>query len=111
MDLVLEFFDTFAFDRLYATVIPASNAWTSVDPKATAVNATFSSRREAPTPYHYQPASQFYSLQPTEWAYKSAWPRDNGYRQLLSLYLITWYLSHQATGESCLLTNPPGYSG
>jgi len=85
MDVVLEGFVTFLFDRIYAQVFPAS-------PGSTA-NATISSIREAPTAYYnnyqFQPASDYLSFQPSSWAYKSSWPRDDLWRQALSLYLIT----------------------
>ncbi|KAL8746812.1 MAG: hypothetical protein Q9190_001217 [Brigantiaea leucoxantha] len=44
--------------------------------------------REVPT--IIQPSSQFFHLEPSRFAYMSAWPRDNVWRQALSLYLITW---------------------
>ncbi|KAI9776055.1 MAG: c-5 sterol desaturase [Peltula sp. TS41687] len=96
MDIVLDVFDTLVLDRLFATVIPASTASASFssvrDGKFGAMaDATFSSMRELPTDggYQYHPASQYLQLQPSEWAYMSAWPRDNIYRQTISLYLIT----------------------
>lgn len=96
MDIVLEVFDTLVLDRLYATILPTSaasasfNAAPSGKMGATA-NATFSSMRELPTGvgYRYHPASQYLQMQPSKWAYMSAWPRDNLYRQTISLYLIT----------------------
>lgn len=97
MDIVLEVFDTLVLDRLYATILPTSaasasfNAAPSGKMGATA-NATFSSMRELPTGvgYRYHPASQYLQMQPSKWAYMSAWPRDNLYRQTISLYLITY---------------------
>ena len=90
MDVILEIVDTFLFDRLYATVFPTTipvviSSYARQTPTAT---STFSSMREVPTPF--QPASQFLTLEPSAYAYLSAWPRDNPFRQLLSLYLITW---------------------
>ncbi|KAI9677595.1 MAG: c-5 sterol desaturase [Caeruleum heppii] len=86
MDVVLEVFDTFGFDRLWATLLPASSASDFV--RSTLVDKT--STRELPTLYHYQPASQFLPLEPSEWAFRSALPRDNIIRQTISLYLISW---------------------
>lgn len=91
MDVVLELADTFLFDPLYATLLPAAtHAFTS--------NATTSSLREEPTAYalphttwQYEPSTQFFSVTPSKYAYMSQWPRDDWRRQLLSLYLITWY--------------------
>jgi hypothetical protein len=48
---------------------------------------TFSSRREMPTAVHA--ARRFFSIEPTEYAYMSAWSRDSIWRQGISLYLIT----------------------
>lgn len=105
MDIVLELLDTLVLDRLYATLLPASAASSSSyfqtikHATATAIaNATFSSRREVPTTrmgvvdwiYHYQPASQYLQLEPSEWAYMSSWPRDSIFRQAISLFFITW---------------------
>jgi lathosterol oxidase len=93
MDIVLEVFDTFVGDQFYSTILPrsipsaAKQAFSSI-----AADATFSSTRELPTPYEYHPATQFFHLEPSIWAYKSAWPRDNPYRQFLSLFAITWYV-------------------
>ena len=106
MDIVLELFDTVFLDRLYATILPVSTASSSSyfqtlkHATATAIaNATFSSRREVPTTrmgvaewiYQYQPATQYLQLEPSEWAYMSAWPRDSIFRQAVSLFFITWY--------------------
>lgn len=88
MDIVLEVFDTFAFDRLYATILPTLQAIPNGRNSPNVATSTFSSLREMPTVIH--PASQFFQLEPTKYAYMSVWPRDNVWRQGLSLYLITW---------------------
>lgn len=89
MDIVLEVFDTFLFDRFWSTVYPAS---TLNDPKKALkdATATFSSMREMPTAIH--PSTQYFQLAPSQYAYMSEWPRENIWRQFLTLYLITWYL-------------------
>ena len=95
MDIILEGFDTFLFDRLYATVLPASStSYLSQYVKGVATT-TFSSMREMGTQtptqkYVYEPASQIINFEPSHWAYASALPRDNMYRQAFSLYIITW---------------------
>ncbi|MCJ1449275.1 MAG: c-5 sterol desaturase [Stictis urceolatum] len=38
----------------------------------------------------YKPASQYLKLEPSQYAYMSALPRDNVWRQGITLYLITW---------------------
>jgi len=91
MDIVLEIADTFLFDPLYATLLPTSAP-------AFAANATLSSVKEEPTGYasphatwQYEPSTAYFSVQPSKYAYMSQWPRDDWRRQLLTLYLITWY--------------------
>jgi Delta7-sterol 5-desaturase len=91
MDLVLELFDTYLFDYMYAFVLPAHHP----HPALKNSTATFSSMREGPTPsqYVFHPASEYLSFPPSDWAYKSVWARDDIYRQAVSLFLITWYES------------------
>lgn len=88
MDVVLEVFDTFLFDRLYAAALPTSapHQGASIVKDAT---TTFSSVREHPTALAR--TNQLFQLEPSQYAYMSQWPRDNIWRQGLSLYLITWY--------------------
>jgi lathosterol oxidase len=90
MDIVLELADTFIFDHLYSNLLPASST-------PLTANASFSSIREEPTGFalpaatwQYEPASKYFSVQPSHVAYESAWSRDDWRRQLLTLYLITW---------------------
>lgn len=115
MDVVLEVFDTFLFDRFWSTVYPASTFHTPKNLVADATT-TFSSMRELPTPIHS--STQFFQLAPSRYAYMSEWPRDNLCRQFCSLYLITWYASlfihvmsyHHHIPQSCFLTSPLGFS-
>jgi len=95
MDVILELFDTFALDRIYAALLPLTPsmlAFSTVDGLAAAPNATWSSLKADATPaaYHFQPASQFVSFEPTNYAYMSRWNRDNMLRQATSLFFITW---------------------
>lgn len=96
MDVVLEVFDTFFFDRLYASVLPATPrvSAAAVSKFAGSVNASNPVLDQLASVYHYAPASQLFSLQPSGFAYMSSWARDNIYRQALSLFLITWYATH-----------------
>lgn len=87
MDVVLEVFDTFLLDRLYAAALPASTA-TYGKTVVKDATATFSSMRELPTPMAR--TNQLFQLEPSRYAYMSQWPRDNIWRQGISLYLITW---------------------
>lgn len=90
MDVVLEVFDTFALDRFWAIVHPAVSLVFYDSVQDGYANATFSKAGEVHNAYQYSPATQLFSLEPSVWAYRSAWPRDNIYRQIISLYLITW---------------------
>ena len=88
MDVVLEIFDTFLFDRIYAAALPApipAYARNVVKDPTT----TFSSMRELPTAIAR--TNQLFQLEPSQYAYMSQWGRDNVWRQGISLYLITWY--------------------
>lgn len=87
MDVVLEVFDTFLFDRFYAAALPASIL---VSPRHVVTNTTttFSSMRELPTAVAR--TNQFFHLEPSQYAYMSHWGRDNTWRQGISLYLICW---------------------
>ena len=95
MDIVLEVFDTFLFDRFWSTVYPASSL---NDPKNAIKDstATFSSMRELPTTI--PSSTHFFRLAPSPYAYMSEWPRDNIWRQFFTLYLITWYASPSVSG-------------
>ncbi|KAH8821513.1 hypothetical protein F5884DRAFT_90218 [Xylogone sp. PMI_703] len=81
MDIILEATDTFFFDHVYSALLPATSA-----PYG---NSTLSFSKDA-SEWQYQPASKYVSWTPSEAAYSSAWPRDNIYRQFISLFLITW---------------------
>lgn len=89
MDIVLEVLDTFIFDAVWATVLPGSASHTSPKPLQNAITSTYSSMREMATGGP-QATTQFFQLEPSRYAYMSAWPRDNIYRQGITLYLITW---------------------
>lgn len=103
MDIVLEIFDTFLFDRIYSTLLPALDRWPLRQTGQNVVSSTFSSLQEGATmvpQYSFQPASKILSFQPSEWAYQSAWPRNNIYRQAISLFLVTWSASQvRAAGD------------
>jgi lathosterol oxidase len=94
MDIVLEGFDTYLFDPIYASIFP-------VAPKSAAYNAfsgngsaSIATVKDIPTPqynnWEYRPASQFLSFKPSSWAYQSSWQRDDPWRQFISLFTITW---------------------
>jgi lathosterol oxidase len=97
MDVVLEVFDTFIFDSIYATLLPASSTSPVAKYVKSVTNATFSSMREGSTDlpqvahqWVYEPSTHYLNIQPYHWAYESSLPRDNIYRQFLTLFTITW---------------------
>lgn len=86
MDVVLEVIDTFAGDYVYAKLHPAHPA--PYDYPNPPSNETISD--QVFTSWKYEPATQYISFEPSQYAYMSAWPRDNIYRQALSLFMIVW---------------------
>lgn len=85
MDVILEITDTFIADYIYALALPAQPAPYNF-PESTLANATSTAI------WQYKPATSHMYLEPSQAAYLSAWPRDNIYRQAISLYMITWYV-------------------
>ncbi|RMY51856.1 hypothetical protein D0865_06111 [Hortaea werneckii] len=103
MDVVLEVCDTFLFDKLYASVLPINPAVATFDPistisaslkgydaNATFDQATYADGGLARSGWQWQPASSYFNVEPSEYAYMSRWDRDNIYRQFISLYILTW---------------------
>ncbi|KAI9746514.1 MAG: c-5 sterol desaturase [Claussenomyces sp. TS43310] len=88
MDIVLEACDTFAFDYAYAKFLPAGPA--PYELLSGASNDTTAATAAASI-WQYHPATSYFSLTPSPAAYLSAWPRDNTYRQFISLFFITWF--------------------
>jgi Delta7-sterol 5-desaturase len=96
MDIVLEIVDSFTADYIYAFLLPVRPAPYGFSYGTTA-NAT---AVETLSAWQYKPATSFFSIQPSQAAYLSAWSRDNIFRQGISLFFITWY-------ASCLLSHVP----
>lgn len=86
MDIVLEVADTLFGDYLYAAFYPAKPA--PYDFPHPPSNETVS--ENAFSAWTYTPSTHYFSLEPSQYAYMSQWPRDNIYRQALSLFLIVW---------------------
>lgn len=92
MDIVLEVFDTFIADRAFAAAFPASLPSSSLlQDGSHAANGTASTFGGSEG-FVYRPATTYFSLEPSKWAYMTSIQRDNVYRQALNLYLITWYV-------------------
>jgi lathosterol oxidase len=86
MDIVLEVCDTFALDYAYASLLPAKPAPYDLL-KDGISNSTVAA---ALSTWQYTPATSYFTLQPSDAAYLSAWTRDNIFRQFISLFLIVW---------------------
>jgi len=110
MDIVLEVFDQYIGDALYASILPAFPQSTLSLGKSDILqpNGTYSSIRQAatmpPTSYTYEPSSlmlsQYLDLEPSDLAYMSQWSRNSLPRQALSLSAITMYVSSASTREN-----------
>lgn len=87
MDIVLEVLDTYALDHVYATAYPARPA--PYDYPFPPSNETQS--QQVFSSWTYKPATIYFSTTPGPYAYMSAWPRDNIWRQSLSLFFTVWY--------------------
>lgn len=86
MDVVLEVLDTYVGDYIYANILPARPA--PYDFPHPPSNETIA--EQAFSSWTYKPATHWFSFEPSQYAYQSAWPRDNIFRQSLSLYFTVW---------------------
>lgn len=87
MDVVLELFDTFMFDLLWSTLLPESQVM-----YARSFDPTIIQNVQTSTAWQFVPASEYVSFTPDKHAYTSRWPRDDWRRQLITLFLVTWYV-------------------
>lgn len=78
MDVVLDVLDTFVFDRLYSTFLPANLAQLAAN------------KENFPT--YNENVNRYVTLPPSHWATRSSWARDDIQRQAVSLFLIMWYV-------------------
>lgn len=101
MDVVLEVFDFVMFDRMYATLLPRDSAFSVFDPISTLSagkgfdnSSSFDGVSQGvdvlQSTWQFEPASQYLSVQPSQYAYMSSWDRNNIWRQAVSLYILTW---------------------
>jgi len=87
MDIALELCDTFFFDYVYATLLPTQPAPYNL---ANGGGNATQFDVKASSPWQYESSTKYLSFTPRDAAYMSQWTRDNIYRQLFSLFLITW---------------------
>ncbi|KAI2630945.1 C-5 sterol desaturase [Hypoxylon sp. NC1633] len=85
MDVVLELTDTFVADYVYAFLHPAPAVARYSFP-----GVTSNSTEQVLPPWKFVSANPYFSVQPSQYAYMSAWYRDNVYRQAITLFMITW---------------------
>lgn len=83
MDYVLSFTDNLFFDYLYAKTLPLQN-----DVLVGAANAT--AEAVGKIMVKNDPLSEFFGVEPAQYAVMSQWARDDWKRQAMSLFLITW---------------------
>lgn len=83
MDIALELMDNYVFDYAYAYLAPSP----AFKFRNFAANAT---APQALSTWTYKPSSFLFELEPSRYAYMSSLPRDNIFRQYISLFLITW---------------------
>lgn len=95
MDVVLDVFDTLAFDRIYASLLPVVSRPVEIFTQ----NGTYTSMQQLPIPYEYVPASKWlpYVLEPSELINMSRMLRNDPVRQAISLYIITAYVGQPDT--------------
>ncbi|KAH8170755.1 fatty acid hydroxylase superfamily protein [Sarocladium implicatum] len=86
MDIVLEVTDTFIGDYLWSFFLPARPA-----PQDYADAVYANSSAKSFSSWTYEPSTHLFSLEPSQYAYMSSFPRDDPLRQLTSLYFITWW--------------------
>ncbi|KAI1202571.1 hypothetical protein F5X97DRAFT_214044 [Nemania serpens] len=79
MDVILEIWDTFLGDYVFAHAHPA---------RPTASNYLDVHNTTASS-WQYKPSSTYIELEPSQYAFMSAWDRDNIFRQAISLWTIT----------------------
>ena len=90
MDIVLEVWDTFIGDPLYSKLLPLSLSSEVSSPGFASAGNSSLALFGANKPFVYEPATKLIYLEPSKFAYMSAWPRNNIYRQFLSFFLIVW---------------------
>ncbi|KJZ75120.1 Putative C-5 sterol desaturase [Hirsutella minnesotensis 3608] len=90
MDVVLDLYETFIGDHIFALLHPAQvtahdaisaqggGEWTPNPSSGQAIRCD------------YQPATKYFSVTPSPALCMSAWPRENIYRQGINLFLMFW---------------------
>jgi lathosterol oxidase len=89
MDVILEVFDQFVADHVFAYLLPLHPAPYDF-PDATAANVS----AKALSSWTYEPSSPFIQLEPSEAAYLSAWNRDHTIRQLITIFTFTCFFAY-----------------
>lgn len=98
MDVVLELTDTFIADYAYAFAHPAQ----PVAPHDLPDLSSNSTAQAYSSSWKFESANPFFVVEPSKYAYMSAWDRDNLYRQCITLFLITWFVTTLIQDTICL---------
>lgn len=85
MDIVLELVDTFIADYAYAYLYPIGSETFDISNRTDANTSV-----QAFSSWIWKPATKFLQIQPSQAAYMSSLTRDNLYRQIATLFFITW---------------------
>lgn len=105
MDIALELCDTYFFDYAYSYILPAQPAPYLMQNGFG--NSTVEALKVASS-WQYTPASKYLSFTPRDAAWMSQLPRDNAYRQFISLFLIMWYVPFPNLSSAMMADNLPG---
>ncbi|KAI8953907.1 hypothetical protein F4801DRAFT_534851 [Xylaria longipes] len=79
MDVILEVWDTYLGDYVFAHAHPARSA----------ASDYFDVHNTTTSSWQYKPASAYIEFEPSKYAFMSVWDRDNIFRQAISLWTIT----------------------
>ncbi|KAK2597959.1 c-5 sterol desaturase [Conoideocrella luteorostrata] len=81
MDVILDLYETFIGDHVFARLHPA---------QSTVHNSSLSNSTSLPygVPCIYKPSTKYFTVRPSPAVCMSAWPRDKVYRQAVNLFLI-----------------------
>lgn len=84
MDVVLDLYETFIGDHVYAKLLPAHPR--AYDSELFKNTTSFPFGLQC----QYEPPTKLFTVRPSPAICESAWPRDNIIRQAINLFLIFW---------------------
>lgn len=84
MDVVLDLYETYIGDHVYARLLPAHPPPYDADLFANTTIFPFGLECE------YKPPTKYFTVRPSPAVCQSAWTRDNILRQSIDLFLLLW---------------------